>query len=144
DAMQGEFASWAQDLIARRVKQGTAEFTLKPEAATAEELRPGVLVRPQDLAVPLGPLGLERARALQLASRGDLAAAAARCKELAARTDASPEEAAALKADVRLLPGLEELRRRWAAAHANKLLDFHDGDALLRTTLVRVDGDQLV
>jgi hypothetical protein len=144
DAMQGDFVSWTQEQIARRVKLGTGAFTLQPEVATLEELRPGVLAQPADLALPPASVELERARALQLAARGDLAGAAARCKELAARADATPADAAALKTDARLLPALDELRHRWAAAHANKLLDFHDGDVLLRTTLVRVDGEQLV
>jgi hypothetical protein len=143
-AMEAEFVSWTQEQMTRRVRSGAESFTLRPEPATPEEVRPGVLARLSDLAVPSGSVEVERARALWLATRGDLASAMQRCQELAARGDASPTEAAALKLDLRLLPALQDLRQRWAAAHAGKLLDFHEGELLLRTTLVRVEGDKLV
>jgi len=144
DELEGPFVGWAQDQIARRLKLDPAAFTLRPETVTAEEIRPGVLARPADLAVPEGGLDLEWGRALQLAARGDLRAAEARCGELALRPGTSATDASGLKDEQRRLAALQQLRHRWLAEHVGKMVELHEGDAVLRTTLQRLDGEGLV
>jgi hypothetical protein len=141
-ALEGDFVGWVQEQIVKhRVRVPASVFTLKQELLVPGEIRPGVLVDSADLALPGDAIEVERGRLMLRAARGDLAGAGTLCDELLARSGLDEAEAKALRTDRRLLAALQDLRLRWLAAHLGKTLEFREGSALLRTTLVRMNGE---
>jgi hypothetical protein len=141
---EADFTEWIRRRM-RGVTRGRAtEFTLQPPDIEPGELRPGVLARPAHLALPAGDAACEHALALQLASDGDLAAAAAALERLRAAPDVPAADAAALQTEQRLCLAVDDLRRRWLAEHAGKSVELRDGGATVKLNLVSASGGKLV
>jgi hypothetical protein len=141
---EADFTEWIRRRM-RGVTRGRAtEFTLQPPDIEPGELRPGVLARPAHLELPAGDAACEHVLALQLASDGDLAAAAAALERLRAAPDLPAADAAALQTEQRLCLAVDDLRRRWLADHAGKSVELRDGGATVKLNLVSASGGKLV
>jgi hypothetical protein len=142
-SLQAAFDAWLAERSAERRGAAPMLAASAPEAVPAEPGAPAPPVGAARLAVPVGDPDLDRARALQRASEGELLAAVAALDALLARPELPPELAAAARDERRVLHQLADLRRRWVGEHAGKAVDLRDGGTTVRATLTGLQGDAL-